>query len=175
MISTEAIEMAFAKSRLPAPFKLFLLGISGKKVMRMTRRRVITKNPRRTETARDEAPSTKSRDDIRARLKEWTSVDENIRSDFSIDQLAAQLSTGRKAIERYFESAAKQDFRYWKTFIRIERAQTLLLENESIPVIDIAKTVGFNDKSNFHKKFKEITGCTPSQWRECGGHPEIYG
>ena len=171
MLSTESIELALAKSNLPNHIKLFFLGISGKKVMKVCRRRIISKStpqPRVYEKKRDIAEN-----DMQSRLNEWICIDENISKDFSIENLAEQLKTSRRSLERFLHSSTNQDFRYWKTSIRIERAKTLLLEREDATVIEIAMAVGFNDKSNFHKKFKEITGCTPAQWRECGGHPDV--
>ncbi len=172
MLSTEAIEMAFAKSNLPNPIKLFFLGISGKKVMKMSRKRIISKDSQPTAKTYERKNGI-SENGVQSRLKEWISIDDNIRNDFSIEHLAEQLNTNRHALERYLHSTTNQDFRYWKTSVRIERAKALLLEKDDMTVIEIAALIGFNDKSNFHKKFKEITGCTPSQWRESGGHPEI--
>ncbi len=173
MLSTEAIEMALVRSNLPNHIKLFFLGISGKKVMKYSKKRIISKSTQ-SQTRIYEKKNDISEDEIQSRLKKWTCIEDNIRNDFSIEYLAEQLGISRRSLERFVRSSTNQDFRFWKTSVRIERAKTLLLEREESPVIDIAMAVGFNDKSNFHKKFKEITGCTPSQWRECGGHPEIY-
>ncbi len=173
MLSTEAIEMALVRSNLPNHIKLFFLGISGKKVMKYNKKRIISKSTQ-SQARIYEKKNDISEDEIQSRLKKWTCIEDNIRNDFSIEYLAEQLGISRRSLERFVHPSTNQDFRFWKTSVRIERAKTLLLEREESPVIDIAMAVGFNDKSNFHKKFKEITGCTPSQWRECGGHPEIY-
>lgn len=172
MLSTETIEMAFAKSNLPNPLKLFFLGISGKKVMKMSRKRIISKSSPSTTKIYERRNGIPEKE-LQSRLKEWISIEDNIRNDFSIEHLAEQLNTNRHSLERYLHSTTNQDFRYWKTSVRIEKSKTLLLEKENMTVTEIAMLVGFNDKSNFHKKFKEITGCTPAQWRECGGHPDV--
>ena len=73
----------------------------------------------------------------------------------------------------YFETYIATDFRTWRTTMRIEKAKELLLADSECEISDIAKAVGLTDKSNFHRQFKQITGCTPSKWRETGGHPGI--
>ena len=47
----------------------------------------------------------------------------------------------------------------------MDEAMRLLLENRETPANLIGEQVGISDKSNFRKQFKEITGCTPVQWR----------
>ena len=79
MVSTESIELALAKSNLPNHIKLFFLGISGKKVMKVCRRRIISKatpQPRVYEKKRDIAEN-----DMQSRLNEWICIDENISKD----------------------------------------------------------------------------------------------
>ena len=49
--------------------------------------------------------------------------------------------------------------------IAIEEAKKLLLEDRDIPTLIIGEAVGICDKSNFRRQFKEITGCTPAEWR----------
>ena len=50
--------------------------------------------------------------------------------------------------------------------MRIEDAKRLLMEQPEIPVRHIGYIIGFSDKSNFRRQFKEVVGCTPSEWRE---------
>ncbi|MCT4544037.1 MAG: AraC family transcriptional regulator [Vallitalea sp.] len=47
---------------------------------------------------------------------------------------------------------------------RIEKAKSLLLEG--IPVIQVCYLIGFNDYSNFYKKFKKIVGMAPKKYIE---------
>jgi AraC-like DNA-binding protein len=50
-----------------------------------------------------------------------------------------------------------------------EEAKRLLLENREISTNIIGELAGFSDRSNFHRQFVRIAGCTPRQWREM--HP----
>lgn len=53
--------------------------------------------------------------------------------------------------------------------MRINDAKRLLLENKSASTNIIAEISGFSDRSNFHRQFVKIVGCSPKQWRDSGG------
>ena len=88
------------------------------------------------------------------------------------DQVAAELHTSREMLNLYFSSHLGIDFRTWRTNLRIEEAKRLLLENEDASINIIAEASGFSDKSNFHRQFVKIVGCSPKQWRDSGGRPD---
>ncbi len=88
------------------------------------------------------------------------------------DQVAAELHTSREMLNLYFSSHLGIDFRTWRTNLRIDEAKRLLLENEDASINIIAEASGFSDKSNFHRQFVKIVGCSPKQWRDSGGRPD---
>ena len=49
---------------------------------------------------------------------------------------------------------------------KIEAAKVLLLQDRDASVSEIGNMIGFSDRSNFHHRFKVVTGYTPSQWRD---------
>ena len=69
----------------------------------------------------------------------------------------------------YFATKLGVDFRTWRTNLRIEEAKTLLLENKDASINIIAEASGFSDKSNFHRQFVKIVGCSPKEWRDADG------
>ena len=48
--------------------------------------------------------------------------------------------------------------------IRIQRAKELLIET-NMPVIDIAKLIGYDNAAYFSKLFRRHISCTPSEYR----------
>ena len=58
-----------------------------------------------------------------------------------------------------------KNFLQWRKEIRIDEAKRLLVKDKTIPTAIIGEEVGISDKSNFKRQFREITGCTPAQWR----------
>ena len=49
-------------------------------------------------------------------------------------------------------------------FLRIERASRLLRESD-LPILEISLSVGFDNVSYFIKRFREVYGCTPTDYR----------
>ena len=49
--------------------------------------------------------------------------------------------------------------------IRIENACKLLYRNKEMSITTISELCGFQNITNFNRKFKELKGTTPSQYR----------
>ena len=58
-----------------------------------------------------------------------------------------------------------EDFRTYRSRLRIHDAQQMMLEEPETPVSALAMRVGFRDRSNFNNQFKAIIGLTPAAWR----------
>lgn len=52
---------------------------------------------------------------------------------------------------------------------RIERSKCLLLEHGSIPIVEIAESLGFSSHAHFTGHFRRLSGTTPSHFRAEGG------
>lgn len=69
----------------------------------------------------------------------------------------------------YFSSTFKRQMHQsaigYLSGLRVEKAKELLLKSE-LNVVDIAKTVGYEDSQYFFRVFKKYTGATPLTWRE---------
>ena len=74
---------------------------------------------------------------------------------------------------QYFCSFFKENFGrtliQHVNFLRIERASRLLRET-GLPILEISLSVGFDNVSYFIKRFREVYGCTPTDYRRsvCG-------
>lgn len=99
-------------------------------------------------------------------LSSW--VKEKRYRDYSAtrEEIASELHTSKEFLYLYFKWILKLDFNTWRTRLRVEDAQKLLMENRELPINMVAEMVGFSDRSNFHRQFTKIVGCTPKQWRE---------
>lgn len=56
--------------------------------------------------------------------------------------------------------------------LRVERAKSLL-ENTSMPVSSVMRSLGFEDLSTFSSFFKHYTGYNPSLFRKTFGRQEL--
>ena len=104
-------------------------------------------------------------------LQQWVSQKRYREYDKSREEIARELNTTKEILHHYFTSRKGVDFKTWRTELRIEEAKRLLLRDKDTSTNIIAEASGFSDRSNFHRQFVKIVGCSPKQWRESGGNP----
>lgn len=90
----------------------------------------------------------------------------NYQKDISLEEIAFLSNMTKNAFCRYFKLRTNKTFFQFLIDIRIERASKLLLKNVELSVIEIAEQCGFNNISNFNRKFKELKNCSPLQYRK---------
>ncbi len=105
-------------------------------------------------------------------LEVWVQEKRYCEYDRSRYEIARELKTTKDMLHNYFLLVKGVDFKTWRTQLRIEEAKRLLLENKDASTNIIAEAAGFSDRSNFHRQFVRIVGCSPKQWRDSGGKPE---
>ena len=106
-------------------------------------------------------------------LKKWVDNKLYCEYDKTREKVVSELHTTKEILNLYFAQKVGVDFRTWRTNLRIEEAKRLLLENKDLSVNMIAEMSGFSDKSNFHRQFTKLVGCSPRQWRVSGGNPRV--
>jgi AraC-like DNA-binding protein len=117
-------------------------------------------------------------DDDRS-LAQIDAVVRRIMSDFaqplSAAEFAAELGMTESRFSRFFRRATGNTFTDFVNRVRISRACQLLMESDSL-ITDICYVVGFNNVANFNRRFLDIKGMTPREYRRHGGsrfgHPD---
>ncbi len=89
--------------------------------------------------------------------------------DVGTDQIALELGVTRQQLASYFQATYHTTFRSWRLRLRLEEAQRLIRETPGLKVSQLHEMVGFNDRSNFHNKFVELTGMTPKAYQQKHG------
>ena len=56
-------------------------------------------------------------------------------------------------------------FLEYRKWLRVKESVRLIMNNPSMSTRELMIRVGEDDKSNFRKKFKSVTGCTPSEFK----------
>lgn len=84
--------------------------------------------------------------------------------DFSASQLAHELGMSESQFSRFFRRATGNTFTDFVNRIRINRACQLLRETDRY-IADISLEVGFNNMANFNRRFLDIKGMTPRDYR----------
>lgn len=84
--------------------------------------------------------------------------------DLQVDDVARAIATSRRQLQRVFEEIGETTFRRELTQIRMARAAKLL-EEPSLAISDIARSVGYRQAAQFAKAFRRVHGVTPSAYR----------
>ncbi len=83
----------------------------------------------------------------------------------SAADLASELGMSESRFSRFFRKATGNTFTDFVNRVRINRACQLLMESEQL-VTQICYDVGFNNVANFNRRFLEIKGMTPTEFRK---------
>ena len=106
-------------------------------------------------------------------LDKWVKEKRFREYDKSREETARELGTTKEVLQMYFTDRMGVDFRSWRTELRIREAKDMLLKHKDYSINFIAEAVGFSDRSNFHRQFSKSVGCSPKEWRDTDGHPEL--
>ncbi len=68
------------------------------------------------------------------------------------------------AFSRFFMARVGMPLPDYLNEVRIGRACRLLMEVEK-PIAAIARTCGYGTLANFNRRFRDLRGVTPSEWR----------
>jgi AraC-like DNA-binding protein len=77
---------------------------------------------------------------------------------------AAQLRMSPQAFCRFFRNGIGRSFQHYINEVRVARVCSRLIHS-SQGISEIAFQEGFNNLANFNRRFREITGTTPRQYR----------
>ncbi|MBR9853061.1 MAG: AraC family transcriptional regulator [Algicola sp.] len=83
----------------------------------------------------------------------------------TLDEIAERANMTKNAFCRYFKKRTNKTFFQFLIEIRIENACKLILKNPELSIATIADQCGFNNITNFNRKFKAFKQCTPTQYR----------
>jgi AraC-like DNA-binding protein len=78
--------------------------------------------------------------------------------------LARELGMTESRFSRFFRRATGNTFTDFVNHVRVNRACQLLMESDRF-ITDICYEVGFGNVANFNRRFLDIKGMTPSEFR----------
>lgn len=130
------------------------------------------KKSRKENPEQDRKKIEKVFDTLEKHIDKWVEAKKYREYDKSREEIANELKTSNEILQLYFSQRKGQDFRSWRTELRINDAKKILLDNREISINIAGEMCGFSDRSNFHRQFVKLVGCSPKKWRETDGHPE---
>ena len=122
--------------------------------------------------AESQVDSVLSKDDYRKRFLRTDTfnslieyIDRHYDEELGVECLAKLFYLSPSYLSHLFKKRSGRSVIAYINEVRINRAKSLL-EKEDVSVGRIACTVGFNDINYFSRKFKEITGLTPVEYKK---------
>lgn len=92
-------------------------------------------------------------------------IHRNYQKKISVKDVTAEVALSRRLLERRFKSVTGQTIYQYITDLKIKHFSEMLL-NTGDQVINIALSLGENDTKSIARRFKQLYGCTPHEWRE---------
>lgn len=86
-------------------------------------------------------------------------------NDLNVTTLIRMLGISRTSLHRKLTAATGMNTTEYIRFYRLYKATVLLTNNPEMNIFQITVAVGFGNQSYFSKKFKELLGCSPTNFR----------
>lgn len=91
-------------------------------------------------------------------------ISDNLSEPISAADMARELGMSESSFSRFFRRATGNTFTDFVNHVRVSRACQLLMESDLL-ITHIGYQVGFNNIANFNRRFLDIKGMTPSDYR----------
>lgn len=92
-------------------------------------------------------------------------IQENCSHDLSLDVVAGHIGFSSCYFSRLFKQTTHYSFVDYMNIQRVKIAQRLLLDS-SLNVTEISYQSGFKSISTFNRVFRQVRGCSPSEYRK---------
>ena len=90
----------------------------------------------------------------------------NFRKPISLETISQEAAMTKNAFCKYFRKRTNKTYITFLNELRIEESCKLMQQPGELSITEIAEMSGFQNISNFNRKFKQIKGKTPSQYRK---------
>ncbi len=104
-----------------------------------------------------------AKNELAQKSKNW--IEHHYREKFSLAAIANNLSITPNYLLRAFKECTGKTLLSYHNYIRCEHAKALLTKQD-LEISYIANAVGYKTSSHFAKLFKQMIGCTPSEYRK---------
>lgn len=98
-------------------------------------------------------------------IKVLNFIDRNIKGGITLEEAAEYINMSSCYFSKLFKKATKRNFITYVTDSRIELAKEML-RYTTMPIINIAYELSYNETNYFSKAFKKKVGVTPTEYRE---------
>lgn len=82
------------------------------------------------------------------------------------DAVAQRLKVSEQLLSRVINQRFQKNFNEFFNYYRVEEAKQKLTFEKDLPITNIAFDVGFNSIASFNRVFKDMTGQSPTEYRD---------
>ena len=101
---------------------------------------------------------------VETAVQQWVSRGGHLKSGLKLPTVAEELGVPRYLLTTWLRNH-DQKYADWMTDLRIEEAKQVLSHHRDWSNEYVAQHCGFTDRTYFHRKFKEKTGLSPSDYQ----------
>lgn len=114
--------------------------------------------------------TTRNSTDIYATKDEYIAaalkfIHSNIEQNLKVEDVLVQVPLSRRSLEKRFQKVTGFPVYEYIFNLRIEKFTQRLLETD-MTIFEIAMDLGLNDSKNIARQFRQIKGCTPTEYRK---------
>ncbi|NDV82042.1 DNA-binding transcriptional regulator [Bacteroides sp. 51] len=91
-------------------------------------------------------------------------IHQNIDQKLNVNDISRLVPLSRRLLETKFKQVTGLPVYAYIFKLRIEKFAQTMLES-SAPIVEIAMNLGLSDYKNISRQFKQVKGCTPSEYR----------
>lgn len=88
----------------------------------------------------------------------------NFQKNISVRDVMSETALSRRLLERRFKNVTGQSIYQFISDLRIKHFAEMLRETDEL-IINIALSLGESDTKSISRRFKQLYGCTPTEWR----------
>lgn len=92
-------------------------------------------------------------------------IHQNYQKKINVKDVMDQVALSRRLLERRFKQVTGQTLYQYISDLKIKHFAELLLDNPDEQITGIALSLGENDTKSISRRFKQIFGCSPHDWR----------
>lgn len=152
-----------ADAYMTKPFKMDILEARIRNLIESRQRRISTFSQ---ELEIRPSAVTKTSLDEKLMSKIMESIEKNMdNAEYSVEELSSDVNMHRMNLYRKLQSFVGMTPSEFIRTVRLKRAAQIVLERPDISLGELSDLVGFNTPKYLNKYFKEMFGCTPSQYR----------
>ena len=136
-----------------------MMPIFWKFIQELTRVRGYAPNVKtRLETFKEKQQNSRIAEIVRRLEREYM-------NEISVNEIARDLSVSRAWLSRSFKAMTGKTIKEYVTDLRISHAKDLLTQTP-FPISEVAAACGYQNPLFFSRMFKQVTGVSPTEWRE---------